>query len=187
MKRRVFVAIPISEPLQEEILNWENECQKRGACPAPFNRKGGVRWLAGKNLHLTLVPPWYEETIEDVVSRMQNVGDGLRSFDVTFKRVTYGPNPKRPRLIWAGGETPRQLLELKESVEKTLGVEPEKRPYRLHLTIARFRPENFSQFSIKQLDEKVRWEERVENFVLMESHLSRGGADYEVLKEFLLR
>ena len=54
----------------------------------------------------------------------------------------------------------------------------------MHVTIARFRQEEFSSFPIKKIDDKVSWQERIGSFVLMESHLSREGADYEILETF---
>ena len=172
MKRRIFVALSISPILQDKILAWERQWQKLP-----------VRWLAGKNLHITLVPPWYEEDVENVQQQLTRAPlvTTRSTLVMKFDRVTYGPDPRHPRLIWAQGEVPQALTQLKERIEATLGVKPERRAFRLHLTIARFRPETFSSFSTKTLNEKVAWRGTVSSFVLMESHLSRGGADYEAL------
>lgn len=175
MKHRIFVALPISAALQEEIVEWE---KKFSTLP--------VRWLHGKNLHITLVPPWYEENVEKIKEILQKVHGAIGSFEIEFEKVTYGPDPRRPRLIWAEGSTPKELVTLTTKIEEALGVTPESRPFRLHLTLARFRPEDLSQFPIKKLDEPVSWHDTVRSFVLMESHLSPAGADYEVLGEFAL-
>lgn len=171
-KRRLFVAVPISKRLQDEIVEWEQQWQKLP-----------VRWLAGKNLHITLVPPWYEKDVENVKRQLTRASLVTRRSTcvMKFDRVTYGPDPRHPRLIWAQGQAPQALVQLKERIEAALQVKPERRAFRLHLTIARFRPETFSSFSTKTLNEKVIWRDTVLSFVLMESHLSRGGADYEVL------
>lgn len=173
MKHRVFVAIGIPEGLQDEIAAWS---EKHAEIP--------VRWLAGKNLHITLVPPWYEENVDDVRERLSAIRG--EPFELRFSRVTCGPNPREPRLIWAEGNTPQALAELRASIHEALGIEPEKRPFRAHLTLARFRPEDFIKFPVQTLDEKVDWQAEVDSFVLMESHLSRAGADYGVLAEFQL-
>ena len=174
MKKRIFIALPISEKLQQVILDWE-----KNFAGLP------VRWLAGKNLHITLVPPWYEENLEKVKNILQGVA-GFGEFEISFRRVTFGPDPRRPRLIWTGGEMPEGLLELYKKVHEVLGREKEKRPFQLHLTIARFQPENFSLFPIQKLDEKVDWRDRVDRVVLFESRLSREGADYKVITEATL-
>lgn len=175
MKRRIFVALPIEGPLQNEVLEWEDQF-----------KKFSVRWLEGKNLHITLVPPWYTDDVESVIEELKSVEDTIGSFDISFFKVVYGPTPREPRLIWTEGETSPKLIALKEALEKAINTETEKRHYKLHCTLARFRPETFSSFSIKHLDEKVSWTQRCGSFVLMESHLSRSGADYEILESFTI-
>ncbi len=166
------MALGISDKLESEILEWEKAFSKLP-----------VRWLLGKNLHITLVPPWYEENIEAVIQKLNTV-KSTGVFDIEFNKVTFGPDPKRPRLIWAEGEASKPIVELKTALEKILNKEPERRLFRLHLTLARFRPETFSSFPIKELNEKVFWRDRVTSFLLMESRLSREGADYTTLREF---
>lgn len=173
--KRVFVAIPISENTEREILKWAEDFQ---SLP--------VRWLKGKNLHVTLIPPWYEGNVEKIKNALQGTRRNIEPFDMLFQKVTFGPNPREPRLIWAEGERPRELLELKINIERALGVSPERRPWRTHLTLARFRPEQFRSFPMKNLNERVRWKETVTSFVLMESHLEKTGAEYEVLSRFEL-
>jgi len=176
MKRRIFVAIPVSERLQEEIFNWRQQYLQLP-----------VRWLLGKNIHITLIPPWYcdEDEIKGVTERLKSVK--FSEFDIEFNKVEFGPlEPPRgkPRLIWASGPTPPGLLELKQSLEKNLNIKPEKRNFQSHLTLARFRESDFSAFSIKHLEENVSWKEPVKRFVLMESHLSSSGADYQIIASF---
>lgn len=187
MKKRVFIAVGLSEAAQKEILEWE-----RGLRYIP------ARWLVGKNLHITLIPPWYadEKEIEKIKDAIDGVGAGISPFAVEFKKVEFGPLPRRselnpreggllhqPRLIWAEGAVPDELVKLKDSLEKALNQESEKRSFRLHLTLARFRPEDFEKFPVKKLNEKVLWRDEIKSFALMESRLSRSGADYEILFE----
>lgn len=175
MKQRIFVAIPISPELQAKIRKWT---KKISALP--------VRWLAGKNLHITLVPPWYEENAVGVVEKLKLLVMGVRPFEIRFERVTFGPDPRRPRLIWAQGKTVSQITELRARIIDALGAKEEERPFRLHLTLARFKPETFSSFPIQRLDERVHWRDHVRSFVIMESHLFPDGADYEALAEIPL-
>lgn len=146
-----------------------------------------VRWLAGKNLHITLVPPFYvdDQELHKVKNALQTVR-GFGVFEISFSRVAFGPNLRQPRLIWAEGETPKEMPNLQKKIYEIFGKEPEKRPLKLHLTIARFRSENFSSSPIKKLDEKVDWLDKADRVVLFESVLSSAGADYERLQEVLL-
>lgn len=196
MKHRIFVAIPISEALQEEIVQWEKVYQELP-----------VRWISGKNLHITLVPPWYEEDISHVDTLLRVIAEKQVPHVIHFHSVSFGPRPVRDpkskisanvsrrlisngarpkqfRLIWAEGRASRELSELKEELGRARMQKGDSRPWVMHLTLARFRPKTFSSFSIKNLHEKVHWEEEVRSMVLMESHLSKEGADYEILKEY---
>ncbi len=171
MKRRIFVAVGISKNLRDDVLSWEKSFS---SLP--------VRWLEGKNLHITLVPPWYEEDIESVVRKLDTVKG--EQFDMEFSHVTYAPNEREPRLIWAEGQAPERLIDFNGKLTALLSQKEETHPFRLHLTLARFRSENFSSFPVKELNEKVFWRDKVNSFVLMESLLSPKGADYNVLAEF---
>jgi len=169
MKKRIFAALGISTELQGEILSFE-----RAFFDFP------VRWVEGKNLHITLVPPWYEENTDAALKKLERV-ENSGAFDVYFRSVSYGPNQKFPRLIWAEGKTPGALLALKREAHKALGIPEEKRPLLLHLTLARFQPEEFSSFRVKHLHEKVAWRDTVSSVLLMESRLAPSGADYEII------
>jgi 2'-5' RNA ligase len=100
--------------------------------------------------------------------------------------VSFGPTPKKPRLIWAEGQASREILDLRLKIYEALGRKSEGRPFKLHLTLARFRPADFAAFPLKVLNEKVPWRERFGSFVLMRSRLSPQGADYEAVEEFKL-
>ncbi len=175
-KRRVFVGLPISEKLQKEIFEWEKQ----------FSRLP-VRWLRPENFHITLVPPFYADNEE--IEKLGNILEeltGFGSFAVEFGKVTFGPRPLQPRLIWAEGETPQKLLDLQQKIDQILGRVPEKRPLKLHLTLARFRPESFSSFEIQKLDEKIAWADEIKELALFESKLSRDGASYQIIREISL-
>lgn len=171
--RRLFVGIGISSALQEEIDVWT-----RG-----LHAKIPARWIAARNLHITLNAPWYAESIDDVIACLKETID-IPPFDLRFLSVLFGPNPRAPRLVWAQGRASGEMVHLKAALEKRLGIKSEKRPLLLHLTLARFRPEQFSSFPLKQLHERIEWKMRAESFRLYESHLTPDGAEYETLAEF---
>ncbi len=174
MKKRVFIAIGLSASLQKEILEWETGLKH---IPA--------RWIAGKNLHITLVPPWYaeEDEIPKIKRILADVGRNIKPFRLDFKKVSFGPLPRTPRLIWAEGSASDELIRLKRLAESALKQNQEKRPFLPHLTLARFHQEDFNNFAVKTLNEKVDWTEKTGSFVLMESHTLPSGADYEILSE----
>jgi len=175
MKKRIFVGIKISNILAEKIGKF----RKTQLFP--------VRWIEGKNLHITLIPPWYEEHPSKLTKILSGIQEEIGSFALHFIKVTYGPDPRRPRLIWVEGEVPDELLSLKKAVEKALNKRSEKRMYKLHLTIARFNPHDFKKFKIREIYEKVDWRMNVTSFQLFESKLHSKGAQYSVLDDFRLQ
>lgn len=172
---RIFIAIPISKKLQGEIMEYRK-----------FYQNLPARWLEGKNLHITLIPPWEEKNIEKTKEILKPLENKFGEIEMEFNKVFFGPNPRSPRLIWATGKAPNQIIDLKKTLEKILNKPVERKNFLLHLTIARFQPEKFKDFPIKKIDDEINWKEVAEEFVIMRSHLSRQGADYEILERFKL-
>src|SRR5258708_4122238 len=101
--KRIFVAISITKKLQEVILSWQKTHQ---SLP--------VRWMIGKNLHVTLVPPWQEEKVEEVSEKIERLENKFSSFEMQFNLISFGPNLHEPRLIWATGPAPKEIVVLKD-------------------------------------------------------------------------
>ncbi len=199
MPHRIFLAIPASPGLQQQAFEFQQQ-----------HSNLHVRWLSGHNLHITLVPPWEEDNIETVIeilnrhydrpqhqmfgerrnpylhekSRQGSLDKARDDMRVIFTSASFGPNPNSPRLIWATGETPKALPELKSKLESILNTQPEQRDFKTHITLARFRPDDFKTFPSKSLIEQIHWGMPVDSFVLYESHLSPSGAEYEILETF---
>lgn len=176
MKKRIFIGLKISKDLQTRVVRWR---KKFPDWP--------VRWTPEKNLHITLIPPFYEDNVRAINKKLRNTQNYPSEIIVEFNRIAFGPDPKRPRLIWAVGEKPPELEDLKKYLEKILEIPAEKRTFSLHLTLGRFKPEDFHHFSIKKLKEKISWKEKIKSIVLFESKLSRKGAEYEILEEIKLK
>jgi 2'-5' RNA ligase len=174
--KRIFIGLKISKRLQAEITRW----QKRHI-DLP------IRWIAGKNLHITLIPPFYARNIKTIAAKLKAAKFFSASIVAELDKISFGPDPKRPRLIWATGKTPENLLNLKKYLHKILKKKSEKRSFSLHLTLARFRPREFRRFTAEKINKKIFWREAFESIALFESKLSPKGAVYEVLREVKLR
>lgn len=172
---RIFIAIPISKKLQKEVKKYRE-----------FYPDLKIRWLEGKNLHITLIPPWEEKNVEKVKAVLRPLENKFSQFEIEFKSVFFGPNQYNPRLIWATGKAPEQIVKLKKDLESALKMPSGKNEFLLHLTLSRFRPEDFRNFSVKKINDEINWQDTANEFVIMRSHLSRSGADYEILKRFKL-
>lgn len=173
---RIFIGIKISKSLAEKTLGWK---KKHNFLP--------VRWISEKNLHITLIPPFHEQNVDTIKTKIELLKNFSDSIVIEFNRLSFGPNPKYPRLIWATAKTSKKLIKLKKYLHKILDKQTERRPFSLHLTLARFSPKDFRKFPVKKLDEKISWEERILSVVVFKSILSPKGAQYRILKEVKLK
>src|ERR1700687_5771923 len=128
---------------------------------------------------MTLVPPW--ETEEFKVASEELKAVEFQSIEIHFDKIVFGPNAKEPRMIWASGSPPSQLITLKEKIQKTLtNINDGRHLYKLHVTLAKMK--NYPAQKSSEIA-KVSLSLKADRFVLYESHLSSAGADYEVLGE----
>jgi 2'-5' RNA ligase len=178
MKKRVFIALPISKNLKIKIEKWRDEFIKLP-----------VRFIPAENLHITLVPPWYEENVKKVINKLEDphfarkIKGRLLPLSIHLKKARLAPSSSQPRLIWLEGETPQALLELKKEIEKILNKKPEKRNFLLHVTIARVKKEEEKRLKHIGFEKEIDWKDSIESIALLESHLEKTGAVYKILKE----
>ncbi len=170
MSHRVFVALPISEKLQNKVLEWEKDLP---SLP--------VRYIRGGNLHVTLLPPWSVEDLSGLGAMLRQGASRHGRFIIRLNEVSFGPNTYQPRLVWATGSASIDIVEVRDDLADIFSQIKEAKPFKLHMTIAYFRPEDFSAFPVRRLDKKVEWVEGINSIVLMESHPSRDGVDYEII------
>ncbi len=166
------MGIKASCGIEDEFLAWSENFIKLP-----------VRWVNPKNLHITILPPWYESDLVSAKEKLKFITSKIKPFDIFFRSISYGPSRHKPRLIWAEAAISTQMLVLKDMIEQFFGIASDIRTTRVHITLARFRPEDFSRFSIKNLYEKIKWNERVCSVVLFESKLLPSGAEYDILEE----
>jgi len=183
--RRIFVAINLPDDVKEKLLEYKNAWQE---IPA--------RWAKKENLHLTLtfLGNVSEQELPEIIRLLQTVGTRHSPFEVQITRLQYGPDERRPRMIWAMGEKSSEFLELQKDVERTLAAEnlytPEARSFSPHLTLARFQTTQFRQMDPEErpeIAEKISLSFQVKSLELMESKLKRSGAEYTILQSFMLK
>ena len=175
MNRRIFIGIKVRPEIYPKIDSWRKRY-----------RNLPLRWISNENLHITLIPPWYEDG-KKVRVKVKEIGRevrGFRGFSLMFDKVGFGPTLRNPRLIWAEGEVPEELIVLKSKLENILQKKPEKREYKLHLTLASIKKRDYKMSSNQKINDKVFWKQTVSSFCLFESILSAKGAEYKVIKEF---
>ena len=161
----------------------------RGAAPA-------LRWVAADRLHLTVkffgeqptsIVPALTQALDTAVGRHGDAPLGLGG-------VGAFPNFRRARVVWLGVEPHPRLELLHHDVEQActaLGFEPEGRPFRPHLTVARV-PNGTSEQALRALSRAARAAEfaetvNVESVDLMASELTSAGPRYRLLHASPLR
>jgi 2'-5' RNA ligase len=144
---RLFLAFELPPTIREQIGTVSREL-KKSTLP--------VRWVKVENIHLTIVfiGSVNEDTIDDIKEKVHGVVKSSFVFKTRLNGVGVFPNLRRPRVIWVGlnGETER-LSRFRDELQaelKVLGIREERRPFRPHLTIGRFK-------GIVDRDEELKW------------------------------
>lgn len=125
---RLFVAIDLPEAVKDHLALL--------ASGIP-----GARWVADDQYHLTLrfIGDVDGLVYDDVMGAL----DEIRHPPLTLQLRGVGHFPPKgvPRVLWAGVAPNEDLVDLRNKVERRLvraGLEPERRKFHPHVTIARF-------------------------------------------------
>ncbi len=151
-----------------------------------------VRWVRDESLHVTLkflgpAPPARLGAIEETLASV-----AMPPFEVTVAGVGFFPNPRAPRVFWAGIVSDG-LAELAQAVDgrmTRLGFRAESRAFNPHLTLARNRGRR--PIDAAFIEEAEPWREhefgrfRTERFALYESRLEASGAAHTRIRAFAL-
>lgn len=165
---RVFVALRIAPEIARELAQHGRGLEQLSVRIAPPD-----------DIHLTLVPPWNEALIPDAVEKLRRVADRFVPFDLAFRHIGYGPEPRRPRLLWAECAVGAEIAELRAALLQAFG-ETDERPFRPHVTLARIRNKGRTIARAHPIDQDIALTQRVESVELMQSPLP-GESGYKVL------
>lgn len=169
MSERLFVAL------------WPDDTVRAALAEAAHKLAIAGRATPPRNLHATLVflgdvDRHQRECIERAI-------DGVDA--VSFQcLLTHAEWQRRSRIAWLAAErVPAELSALVTSVQAALeacGHAPERRPYRLHVTLARDVPRAPRSQAIAPIAWPVR------DMSLVSSRQGRGGSEYEVVRRWPL-
>ncbi|MFO1153635.1 MAG: RNA 2',3'-cyclic phosphodiesterase [Rhodospirillales bacterium] len=176
---RLFVGIPLPDDIRRDLA---------GLCTG----LPGARWVDAAMMHLTLrfigeVDGGLADDLHDELTRL--VAPGFR---LELSGVDCFSTSGKAHTLWTGVAKEPLLVHLRDKVERALvraGIEPERRKFKPHVTLARFRNgapdrlggyfQRYSRFASEPF--------LVDRFALFRSRLGSEGAHYEVLAEYLLR
>jgi 2'-5' RNA ligase len=132
---RTFIAIELSEEIRQSLQSTILRYQ--GLLPS-----GWVKWVATKNLHLTL--KFLGDTDLNLIPGIQNQMDMLVASTTRFQFVAAAaglfPSARKPRVIWIGLDNKTDLTGLSKGLDdalEPLKIAREERPFSPHLTIGR--------------------------------------------------
>ena len=183
MRHRLFIAINLPEIIKNNLSSFQT---KYPELPA--------RWTKKQNLHITLIFLGYinEDEIPEILKTTEEVAKKHNAFSLVLNRICYGPPKKTPRMVWAVGESSKELGRLKKDLENSLSdvsLKKETRPHSIHITLARLNQWQFKQIELEerpQIEQDVNLDFKVNSIEIMQSHLKRTGAEYLMLQSIAL-
>lgn len=170
----------------------ENIARQIGRLQAHLRSKGvGARWVKPSNIHLTLKFLGETDPLRagDIRSAMQAAVSGQAPLELALDGIGGFPNLTRPRVLWqAVVKDVERLQAIQQRLEAQLaktGFNPERRPYRAHLTIGRIRnPKRWRPGEAALLRRMLDFPLQpftVDTLIWYESRLLPGGAEYTAL------
>jgi len=180
---RSFLAIELPEPILRKIEEVEADLKSAHA---------DARWVSPEKIHLTLKFFGNIEAsrIDSIFKSIEEPVRTTQPFSLKVQGVGAFPNMKSPRVIWMGLVNGSQILisfqkEIEAQLEK-IGFQPEDRPFRPHLTLARVKSSRGRNDLVGRM-EKHKEEEfgdfQVERVILFKSDLKPSGPIYTALRE----
>ena len=154
---RIFVGLKMAPEIASELARIARELEG-------FD----VRLVAADDIHLTLVPPWNEISIPDAINKLRPVATRFDAFSLTIQHVGYGPDPRRPRLLWADCAATDELAALRAGLLGVYG-QTDERPFRPHVTLARIRSNGRAISRKCPVDRHLFLMQRIESVALFQS------------------
>jgi 2'-5' RNA ligase len=174
---RLFVAVRPPEDIRDLLIDAMDDSPE-------------LRWVGDEQLHLTLrfIGEVERHVANDVAEALEKLGSD--QFELKVSGVGRFEQ-RRGGAVWAGIEPKPPVAALASKVERlcqAIGLEPERRAFHPHITLARWNRR--SNPAADAFVAKARGLSSpffaVERFILFESHLSRHGPHYETVAEYEL-
>ena len=154
-----------------------------------------ARWVRPENIHLTLkflgnINP---ADIDNIGGAMVDAVGNFETFNLVAGGLGVFPGINRPRVIWVGLKGQIQVLfamqRLLEDNLATLGYKKEKRPFKGHLTVGRFKQSvnpNMIRRVLQKFGNIAVEEFTVRRVIFYKSDLKSTGAVYSQLHQAVL-
>lgn len=180
-RTRTFIAIPLSKPIRTRLATLQQD----------LAGTADVNWVEPDNLHLTLLflGEVDDRTLPAVCRTVQAAIAAMRAFPLAVAGAGWFPNPRRPRVLWAGIDAgAAEVAALHAALEPPLlelgCYRREQRAYTPHITIGRLRGAPSDDRLGTTLTRYSSWQagdQTVTEVHVMASELTRAGPTYSIL------
>ena len=182
---RLFIAIVLPEGVKDEVEKAQGELRRGLAEP-------GVRWTKRTQFHLTLkfLGDVEAQRLAALTGALQRACREFPALQLRAERVGFFPDPRHPRVIWAGvqdaaGVLPRLQAAIESAVGDFTSQEPEGK-FTGHVTLGRCRAIKPPQAGILSrlaggMGQRFFGEWTADHVELIRSELLSGGAHYTTL------
>ncbi len=179
---RLFVAVDIPEDIVGTL----------GRLIDKLRPTARIKWSPVENLHITtkFIGHWPDDEMGKVDASLRRL-TGREPIPVAVRGLGFFPNARSPRVFWAGIEGGDALASLARDTDKAfaaLGLEPEKRAFSPHLTLARIKepvPLQKLHESIANLPSTDFGSFTADRFFLYQSRLRPTGSVYTKVSEYI--
>lgn len=183
MKHRLFVAINLPQKLKNKLSRLILELQKR-------NKRLAIKWVASKNLHLTLHFLGYlnDDQISEIKKILNRIKGQHSRFKMRVGEIGGFPNLNSPKVIFIDSketenkEAQKIQKELSRELQK-IDLKIDKRPWQEHITLARVKAKCQPKIPRVEITDS---EFEVGSIELMESELGSDGPRYSIVESFEL-
>lgn len=179
---RTFIAVDPGGTIRDRLANVQRKLAREVT---------DVKWVEEDNLHLTLLflGEVRDRDLPSVCRAVSKTTIEIPSFSIEVKTIGCFPNPRRPRVVWAGvGMGAEDVVALHDALESpldTLGCyRREERQFTPHVTLGRTKSDDPSEHMAKVLPTYQDWsagEGVIKEVLVMSSELTSQGPEYTVL------
>lgn len=187
MEIRSFLAFELPREIKDVVSRAYEGMKKK-----PLD----VRWVKLENVHLTIVfmGSISSEDLEPIADAVAGVCRAFGPFDIFLHGTGVFSSRRHPKVLWVGlsGDVER-MSEFRDGLQTGLmpfGIKQERRRFRPHLTLGRFRKGSKSGIRLERLLSKYQDLTSaacpVDELIMFRSDLKPNGAVYSVLKRWPL-
>ena len=185
-EHRIFIGLQLSGYLISTIPMLRSTIQ---------DKKQSIRWVSGKNLHLTLsfIGSLTEVKMEKLKNKLNNICK-FNSFDITVDGTGCFPSSESPKILWLDIDKGRKkLIDIQAGIEKVatpFKEDNKNENFIPHITIGRIKNMNKNiNLDLSTFSNAVYSNIKipVKTIYLFKSQLLESGVKYSVISKYSLK